>query len=93
MQELGASNENAPPVWAIFGDLMSGLVGVFVLIVLIDRVNSALFISLANDGGGNFWLRFLQRRELEHRNRRLNLIDRRRTGFDDLYFLLARLLT
>lgn len=33
MQELDDSNQ-APPVWAIFGDLMSGLVGVFVLILV-----------------------------------------------------------
>lgn len=31
MNEL---DENAPPIWAIFGDLMSGLVGVFVLLLI-----------------------------------------------------------
>jgi len=36
MEELEHSldNDSAPPVWAIFGDLMSGLVGVFVLLLV-----------------------------------------------------------
>jgi flagellar motor protein MotB len=32
--ELEELKEDAPPVWAIFGDLMSGLVGVFVLLLI-----------------------------------------------------------
>ncbi len=34
MEELEDANPQSPPVWAIFGDLMSGLVGVFVLILV-----------------------------------------------------------
>ncbi len=34
MQELEETTSHAPPVWAIFGDLMSGLVGVFVLLLI-----------------------------------------------------------
>jgi len=32
--ELDESASHAPPIWAIFGDLMSGLVGVFVLLLI-----------------------------------------------------------
>lgn len=32
--ELEELKEDAPPIWAIFGDLMSGLVGVFVLLLI-----------------------------------------------------------
>ncbi|MGB3619947.1 OmpA family protein [Ketobacter sp. MCCC 1A13808] len=34
MQELDEGISQDPPIWAIFGDLMSGLVGVFVLILI-----------------------------------------------------------
>ncbi|NRB37654.1 MAG: OmpA family protein [Pseudomonadales bacterium] len=34
MHELEDEISNAPPIWAIFGDLMSGLVGVFVLLLV-----------------------------------------------------------
>lgn len=34
MQELDEGIGQAPPIWAIFGDLMSGLVGVFVLLLV-----------------------------------------------------------
>lgn len=34
MNELDDSSSHAPPIWAIFGDLMSGLVGVFVLLLI-----------------------------------------------------------
>ncbi|MCP5208288.1 MAG: OmpA family protein [Hahellaceae bacterium] len=34
MNELDDGMTNAPPIWAIFGDLMSGLVGVFVLLLV-----------------------------------------------------------
>ncbi|WP_299979351.1 OmpA family protein [uncultured Pseudoteredinibacter sp.] len=34
MEELEDANSESSPVWAIFGDLMSGLVGVFVLILV-----------------------------------------------------------
>lgn len=34
MQELDESISQEPPIWAIFGDLMSGLVGVFVLLLV-----------------------------------------------------------
>ena len=34
MEELDDSLSDTPPVWAIFGDLMSGLVGVFVLLLV-----------------------------------------------------------
>lgn len=34
MNELDESASQAPPIWAIFGDLMSGLVGVFVLLLI-----------------------------------------------------------
>lgn len=34
MEELEEVSSNEPPIWAIFGDLMSGLVGVFVLILV-----------------------------------------------------------
>lgn len=32
--ELEEIREDSPPIWAIFGDLMSGLVGVFVLLLI-----------------------------------------------------------
>lgn len=34
MDSLEDDVSNAPPIWAIFGDLMSGLVGVFVLLLV-----------------------------------------------------------
>lgn len=34
MEELEQTTSHAPPIWAIFGDLMSGLVGVFVLLLV-----------------------------------------------------------
>ena len=34
MPALNDHNNQSPPIWAIFGDLMSGLVGVFVLILI-----------------------------------------------------------
>lgn len=34
MNELDEGVSHAPPIWAIFGDLMSGLVGVFVLLLI-----------------------------------------------------------
>ncbi len=34
MHELDDSGSQSPPIWAIFGDLMSGLVGVFVLLLI-----------------------------------------------------------
>lgn len=34
MNELDEGTSHAPPIWAIFGDLMSGLVGVFVLLLV-----------------------------------------------------------
>jgi len=34
MSDLDESASHAPPIWAIFGDLMSGLVGVFVLLLV-----------------------------------------------------------
>ncbi len=34
MNELEENGSHAPPIWAIFGDLMSGLVGVFVLLLI-----------------------------------------------------------
>jgi len=34
MNELDGNTSHAPPIWAIFGDLMSGLVGVFVLLLI-----------------------------------------------------------
>jgi len=34
MNELDESHSHTPPIWAIFGDLMSGLVGVFVLLLI-----------------------------------------------------------
>jgi len=34
MEELEQGDANTPPIWAIFGDLMSGLVGVFVLLLV-----------------------------------------------------------
>lgn len=34
MHELDDNYDQEPPVWAIFGDLMSGLVGVFVLLLV-----------------------------------------------------------
>jgi len=34
MNELDENASHAPPIWAIFGDLMSGLVGVFVLLLI-----------------------------------------------------------
>ncbi|MGK0441436.1 MAG: flagellar motor protein MotB [Pseudohongiellaceae bacterium] len=34
MSALNDHNNQSPPIWAIFGDLMSGLVGVFVLILI-----------------------------------------------------------
>ncbi|MFV1873987.1 MAG: hypothetical protein ACMZ64_11765, partial [Oleiphilus sp.] len=32
--ELEEVREDSPPIWAIFGDLMSALVGVFVLLLI-----------------------------------------------------------
>lgn len=34
MDEIDAGGEHATPVWAVFGDLMSGLLGAFVLILV-----------------------------------------------------------
>ena len=34
MEEIESYEDQQPPIWAIFGDLMSGLVGVFVLILV-----------------------------------------------------------
>ncbi len=34
MEELEEAISNAPPIWAIFGDLMSGLVGVFIVLLV-----------------------------------------------------------
>lgn len=34
MSDLDDGASHAPPIWAIFGDLMSGLVGVFVLLLI-----------------------------------------------------------
>ncbi|GAA6139185.1 OmpA family protein [Arenicella sp. 4NH20-0111] len=34
MHDLDDGSSHAPPIWAIFGDLMSGLVGVFVLLLI-----------------------------------------------------------
>jgi len=34
MEDADAGVEQAPPVWAVFGDLMSGLLGAFVLILV-----------------------------------------------------------
>ncbi|WP_019530435.1 OmpA family protein [Dasania marina] len=34
MAQLNDQDSQSPPVWAIFGDLMSGLVGVFVLLLI-----------------------------------------------------------
>jgi flagellar motor protein MotB len=34
MHELDDAAADSPPIWAIFGDLMSGLVGVFVLLLI-----------------------------------------------------------
>ncbi|MFQ3247082.1 MAG: flagellar motor protein MotB [Arenicella sp.] len=34
MNEFDEGGAHAPPIWAIFGDLMSGLVGVFVLLLI-----------------------------------------------------------
>lgn len=34
MDEMDEGVSNAPPIWAIFGDLMSGLVGVLVLVMI-----------------------------------------------------------
>ena len=34
MDDLDDGSAQAPPVWVIFGDLMSGLVGVLVLVLL-----------------------------------------------------------
>ena len=34
MNQLDEHRSHAPPIWAIFGDLMSGLVGVFVLLLI-----------------------------------------------------------
>ena len=34
MEELEEVNVHSPPIWAIFGDLMSGLLGVFVLLLV-----------------------------------------------------------
>lgn len=34
MNEFDEDGSHAPPIWAIFGDLMSGLVGVFVLLLI-----------------------------------------------------------
>lgn len=34
MDQLDQSNQQEPPIWAIFGDLMAGMVGVFVLLLV-----------------------------------------------------------
>ena len=35
MEGLNDSQSASPPIWAIFGDLMSGLVGVFTVVLLV----------------------------------------------------------
>ena len=35
MDELDAGSEQTAPVWAVFGDLMSGLLGAFVLLLVV----------------------------------------------------------
>jgi len=34
MEELESTSDHSPPIWAIFGDLMSGLLGMFVLLLV-----------------------------------------------------------
>ena len=33
MDEIDAGSDATPPVWAVFGDMMAGLLGAFVLIL------------------------------------------------------------
>lgn len=50
METLEHTDDYAPPIWAIFGDLMSGLVGVFVLLLVwMIGYQIALSQSLENE--------------------------------------------
>lgn len=50
MEELEESISHTPPIWAIFGDLMSGLVGVFVLLLVwVLGFQADLFQSLQDE--------------------------------------------
>jgi flagellar motor protein MotB len=50
MESLEEVTPDAPPVWAIFGDLMSGLVGVFVLLLVLTLgIQVELTQSLKNE--------------------------------------------
>ena len=47
--ELEEIREDSPPIWAIFGDLMSGLVGVFVLLIWVIGYQLELSKSLEEE--------------------------------------------
>ncbi|CAA0079475.1 putative lipoprotein YiaD [BD1-7 clade bacterium] len=61
MYELENNTTASPPIWAIFGDLMSGLVGVFVLILVwVLGFQLELSQNLANE---------IEQREIEQQRR------------------------
>lgn len=61
MEEIDASLEQSAPVWAVFGDLMSGLLGAFVLILVgVLGVQLELMTSLETE---------VQKRHIEEQRR------------------------
>lgn len=61
MDEIDASVEHATPIWAVFGDLMSGLLGAFVLILVgVLGVQMELVSSLESE---------IQKRQQEEQRR------------------------
>ena len=52
MEELDGGVEHTAPVWAVFGDLMSGLLGAFVLMLVGLVLRSAWAIWTALQGKG-----------------------------------------
>jgi flagellar motor protein MotB len=61
MEDIDASGEHATPVWAVFGDLMAGLLGAFVLILVgVLGVQLELVTSLESE---------IQKRQQEEQRR------------------------
>lgn len=61
MEEIDASLEQSAPVWAVFGDLMAGLLGAFVLILVgVLGVQLELMTSLETE---------VQKRQIEEQRR------------------------
>lgn len=61
MEDIDASVDHSPPVWAVFGDLMAGLLGAFVLILVgVLGVQLELVTSLESE---------IQKRQQEEQRR------------------------